>query len=406
MSKKIIIANLAWEGKVYLVHTLFEEKSPVELTAFCRENETLLGNIYVGRVEKLAPGIRGAFVSFAEKQNCFLDLSRVKEEYLLKQNGAAGSTEQKLRVGDHIVVQIQREAQKTKLPSATAELSLSGSALALYYGKPEISCSGRLTAEQKKRLKELGNRIFPELSGGKLPFGVIFRTSSAEASEEEIRQEYLELSEKLARIIQYGTMRKLYSCLYRTADAVPELVKRYAPSAAEFVTDDKRTYEICREYLMHHQFRDCRLTWYEDGLTSLAKKENLEYHVKQALDRRVELPSGGFLVIEPTEALTAIDVNSGKQLGGRKKEFLYGVNQEAAREIARQIRLRGISGLILVDFINMPEKEQEERLLAFLQNLVREDPVPTKVVDMTALHLVEVTRKKIRRPLAEQMRQL
>ena len=109
-------------------------------------------------------------------------------------------------------------------------------------------------------------------------------------------------------------------------------------------------------------------------------------------------------MIEPTEALTAIDVNSGKQLGGRNNTFLYSVNQEAAREIARQIRLRGISGLILVDFINMPEKEQEERLLGFLQGLVREDPVQTKVVDMTELHLVELTRKKIRRPLAEQMK--
>ena len=233
---------------------------------------------------------------------------------------------------------------------------------------------------------------------------MIFRTASADASEEEIRQEYLELSEKLARIVQYGTMRSLYSCLYRASDAVPELVKRYAPSVSELVTDDRETYEICREYLERHDFHDCRLTWYEDQLTTLAKKENLEYHVKQALDKRVELLSGGFLVIEPTEALTAIDVNSGKQLGGRKNTFLYSVNQEAAREIARQIRLRGISGLILVDFINMPEKEQEERLLGFLQGLVREDPVPTKVVDMTALHLVELTRKKIRRPLAEQMK--
>ena len=139
---------------------------------------------------KTGAGIRGAFVSFAEQQSCFLDLSRVKEGYLLKK---APGTE--LHVGDEIVVQIQREAQKTKLPSATAELSLSGSALALYYGKPEISCSGRLLPEQKKRLKELGIRMFPELSGGSLPFGVIFRTASADASEEEIRQEYLELSE-------------------------------------------------------------------------------------------------------------------------------------------------------------------------------------------------------------------
>ena len=150
MSKRVVIAHLPWEGKDYLVHTLVEGERPVELTALCREKETLLGNIYVGRVEKLAPGIRGAFVSFAEQQSCFLDLSRVKGGYLLKK---APGTE--LHVGDEIVVQIQREAQKTKLPSATAELSLSGSALALYYGKSEISCSGRLLPEQKKRLNHL-----------------------------------------------------------------------------------------------------------------------------------------------------------------------------------------------------------------------------------------------------------
>ena len=103
-------------------------------------------------------------------------------------------------------------------------------------------------------------------------------------------------------------MRSLYSCLYRASDAVPELVKRYAPSVSELVTDDRETYEICREYLERHDFHDCRLTWYEDQLTTLTKKENLENHVKQALDKRVDLPSGGFLVIEPTEALTAIDV--------------------------------------------------------------------------------------------------
>ena len=105
MSKRVVIAHLPWEGKDYLVHTLVEGERPVELTALCREKETLLGNIYVGRVEKLAPGIRGAFVSFAEQQSCFLDLSRVKGGYLLKK---APGTE--LHVGDEIVVQIQREA--------------------------------------------------------------------------------------------------------------------------------------------------------------------------------------------------------------------------------------------------------------------------------------------------------
>lgn len=185
----------------------------------------------------------------------------------------------------------------------------------------EISCSGRLLPEQKKRLKELGSRIFPELSGGSLPFGVIFRPHPLMLRKKRSGQEYLELSEKLTQIVQYGTMRSLYSCLYRASDAVPELVKRYAPSVSELVTDDRETYEICREYLERHDFHDCRLTWYEDQLTTLAKKENLEYHVKQALDKRVDLPSGGFLVIEPTEALTAIDVNSGKRSADGKIRF-------------------------------------------------------------------------------------
>lgn len=398
MSKKLVVAHLPWQNKDYLIHTLFEENIPVELTATSREKESLLGNIYVGRVENIISGINGAFLSFAEQQNCFLDLSRVKEGFLLKKTPG-----DELHIGDEILIQIQREAQKNKLPSATTEISLSGSILALYYGKTEISCSGRLLPEQKKRLKELGARIFPDLADESMPFGVIFRTAAENASEEEIRTEYRELSEKLAQIIRYGKMRNLYSCLYRSSDAVPELFKRYAHILSEIVTDDQETYEVCKDYLTQHAYTGCHIVWYQDPLVSLAKRENLESHIKQALEKRVDLPSGGFLMIEPTEALTAIDVNSGKQSGRQREKFLYEVNQEAAVKIASEIRLRGISGLILVDFINMPEKEQEEKLLTYFQKLVREDPVPTKVVDMTALHLVELTRKKIRKPLSEQM---
>ena len=160
-----------------------------------------------------------------------------------------------------------------------------------------------------------------------------------------------------------------------------------------------------KEYLEAYQREDLgRLTFYTDALLPLGKLYSLENAFEKALGKNVWLKSGGYLVIEPTEAMTVIDVNTGKYSGRKNmQDTIYKINMEAADEIGRQLRLRNLSGIIIVDFIDMEREEDRKTLLAHLGDVVSNDPVKTTVVDMTALNLVELTRKKVRRPLHEQV---
>ena len=174
----------------------------------------------------------------------------------------------------------------------------------------------------------------------------------------------------------------------------------------EIITDDPGLYEeLKRLDEKEDGIFSGKLRFYEDPLLSMKKMYRLEFCLERALKSQVWLKSGGYLVIQPTEALTVIDVNTGKNEGHKKKsETIWLTNREAAKEIAFQMRLRNLSGIIIVDFIDMEEKEKKKELLLFLADCVKTDPVKTDVVDMTALNLVEITRKRVRKPLHEQIK--
>ena len=169
------------------------------------------------------------------------------------------------------------------------------------------------------------------------------------------------------------------------------------------MTDDTGLYQELTAYLRIWQPEDLdRLVFYEDHLLPMEKLYALERRLSEALQERVWLPCGGYLIIQPTEALTVIDVNTGKFEGGKKKEAaILKVNKEAAVEIAHQIRLRNLSGIILIDFINMEDSASNQVLLSLLNTKLREDPIPTTLIDMTKLQLVEITRLKKEKPLSE-----
>ena len=171
------------------------------------------------------------------------------------------------------------------------------------------------------------------------------------------------------------------------------------------LTDQADFYEELKRYLYLHQQEDLeKLSFYQDPLLSLSALYGLDKAVEEALGKRVWLKSGGYLVIEPTEAMVVIDVNTGKYSGKKTlQETIFKINLEAAQEIARQIRLRNLSGIIIVDFIDMEPGENRELLLKALSEAAAADPVKTTVVGMTKLNLVEMTRKKVRRPLHEQV---
>ena len=192
-------------------------------------------------------------------------------------------------------------------------------------------------------------------------------------------------------------MLPAYLCTIRDRDT---------ESLSEIITDDPILYQQIKEYLTCYQPEDLqKLRMPEDSSISLDRVYRISLQLNEALQKRVWLKSGGYLVIEPTEALTVIDVNTGKAVTKKKnvQETFFQINVEAAKEIAKQIRLRNISGIIIIDFINMQEEKAREDLLYTLKEFVKQDPVKTTVIDMTALSLVELTRKKERRPLYEQV---
>jgi ribonuclease G len=211
-------------------------------------------------------------------------------------------------------------------------------------------------------------------------------------------------------IRKYGIHKSRFSLIYQTPpNYICDIRDGYSNKIDEFVTDDPKLYEHIKNYLELYQPEDMdKLRFYEDPILSLNNLYGISEKVNEAIRPMVWMKSGGTLVIQPTEALTVIDVNTGKAVAGKKKvqETFLKVNREAAVEIAKQIRLRNLSGIIVIDFIDMELKKDKELLMAELEKYLLKDPVKTTLVDMTALGLVEITRKKVRKPLHEQVEEL
>ncbi|MBO4414610.1 MAG: ribonuclease E/G, partial [Lachnospiraceae bacterium] len=254
---------------------------------------------------------------------------------------------------------------------------------------------------RRKRLKEL---MKPYLGDS---YAFIVRTNAENAPDELLEREIARLVNDYRQIVEYGVHWKCFSRLYSTPPSyIWEIRDGYAEDIDEIKTDDDEIYAQLKDYLTENQPEDIgKLVKYEDKEYSLAKLYGIMDKLEKATYERVWLDSGAYLVIQPTEALTVIDVNTGKAISGKTvpEETFLNVNMEAADEIARQIRLRNLSGIIIVDFIDMVSEANKKSLLKHLYNILSKDRIPTKLVDMTGLNLVEITRKKIRKPLAEQI---
>ena len=237
-------------------------------------------------------------------------------------------------------------------------------------------------------------------------FGLIVRTNSGEAEKQEILAELEYLKKRWRRVLDICKTRTCYSLLEKASPFYIQAVRDvYGDTLEEIVTDLPAIFAELGEYLGEYQKEDAeKLRLYEDRLLSLHKLYSLERALDNAAKEKVWLPSGGFLMIQQTEAFVAVDVNTGKYTGKKKQQETYRkINLEAAREIAAQLRLRNLSGIILIDFINLERKEHQEELLNVLKKYLRRDPVHTVLVDMTKLNIVEVTRKKVRKSLAEEI---
>ena len=384
------------------VAALSEEERIVEIRLESDQEKSILGNIYTGQVENIASNIQAAFVQIEPGKRCYYSLAEAQRAVFSAGRNGNGP----LRPGDELLVQVSRDAMKGKLPALTSNLNFTGRYLVLTTGDKKFGLSSKLALEDRHRLsgwlKEEAERPDKE-------FGIIVRTNAADASKEEILKELEWLKGRYHKAVVQGRNRTCFSLVLETEPFYVAAVRdAYGRDLDEIITDVPEIREMILGYLeeISPELKE-KLRFYQDKLLPLYKL----YRVETALDaiqkEKVWLNSGGFLVIQQTEAFVSIDVNSGKYTGKKKMEETFRkINLEAAAEIGRQLRLRNLSGIILIDFINMENPDHREELFHVLQKLLRKDPIKSRAIDITPLHILEMTRKKVRRPVIEDIREL
>jgi ribonuclease G len=402
MENKLIITKK--DNKI--ISAFFEGKDMVQVSLNAMEETGILGNIYLGKVKNIVKNINAAFIEIADGRMCYYSLDENRYPIMAsptEEENDRRLTEVKLKIGDELLVQVVKEDVKTKAPVVSSNLSFTGKYAALTYGKVTNGVSSKITDEKERnRLRSISKQFDHK------EYGFILRTNAAYMPEEKILNEMRKLIETYENIRTFGVHKSRFSLVFKTQpNYICDIRDGYAENVDEFVTDDPILFDHMEEYLKQYQPEDLdKLRFYEDTVLSLANLYGINDKLQDAVRPMVWLKSGGTLVIQPTEALTVIDVNTGKAVAGKKKvqETFLKVNREAAKEIAKQIRLRNLSGIIIIDFIDMELAKDKELLMEELSEYFKKDPIKTTLVDMTALGLVEVTRKKVRKPLHEQVR--
>jgi ribonuclease G len=385
---KLIITK--WQDQTLTALTSEQELLELRL----EDDASVLGNIYIGKVKNIVKNLNSAFVDYGENLTGYFSLS--DNARILYASGKTG----RLCVGDEIIVQVAKDAVKTKDPVLTSNLNFTGKYAVLTAVNTTIGFSSKI---QDKGWKE---RIKPQLEAvteGRA--GIIVRTN-AYGAEDALMREIRYLMEQYAAVRETAPYRTCYSRLYKAeAEYIRALKSIPKGNLSEIVTDDVSVYNKIGDYLQVYAPEDIGLLrLYDDPMLPLQAVYSLETELKHACQKRVWLKSGGYLIIEPTEAMVVIDVNTGKYSGKKNLEdTIRLINTEAAHEICHQLRLRNLSGIIMIDFIDMKEENDRLELMELLRKEVLRDNVKTTVIDMTPLGLVEMTRKKERRPLMEQL---
>ncbi len=387
MGNKLLITKLNRNNITYIATALYSEKQLLELYLEPIERESILDNIYVGRVKDIVKNLNAAFIEIAPKMPCYYSLEDCHNPLYVKKINSPRMVQ-----GDEVVVQVVKENIKTKPPKVSTNLTFAGTYLILTTENTSLGISRKLPEEERERLRKL---LEPYKNDR---FGIVVRTNAAKAEPSEIFKEYEGLKQEYEQLMQTAVHRTCFSCLRKSPPEFLAILKNlHSSELEEIITDDLELWEQIKA-------KGFQVTLYEDKMLSLSSLYSLEIRLQEALKERVWLKSGGYLVIQPTEALTVIDVNSGKSVAKKKvQEHYLNINLEAAKEIAHQLRLRNISGIIIVDFIDMKEKSAKDELMVQLRRFVKADSVPVQVVDMTRLNLVELTRKKVRKSLREQI---
>jgi ribonuclease E len=364
------------------------------------------GNIYLGRVQNVLPGMEAAFVDIGTPKNAVLYRGDLQFDADDVDGGGGGGgqarIEQILKARQSIVSQVTKNPIGAKGARLTQEVSLPGRFVVLIPNSSTYGISKRLSDDERKRLRSILDKIKPA------EHGLIVRTAADGATREELERDVARLLGQWERIDALAKRSSAPQLLYREPDVAVRVIREeFNSSYRGVVIDDRELYEEVRDYVasITPELAD-RVEYHDPEVEPLPLFETYHVHeqVHKALDRKVWLPSGGSLIIERTEALTVIDVNTGKNVGSSSlEETVFRNNLEAAEEVARQLRLRDIGGIIVIDFIDMEIRKNRDEVIRVFREALARDKTRTQVFDISELGLVEMTRKRIGEGLIESM---
>ncbi|HXQ59368.1 MAG TPA: Rne/Rng family ribonuclease, partial [Acidimicrobiales bacterium] len=362
------------------------------------------GNIYRGRVQNVLPGMEAAFVDIGTPKNAVLyrgDVRFDRDDVETASNNTM-RIEQMLRAGQTILCQVTKNPIGAKGARLTQEVSLPGRFVVMVPNSSAFGISKRLDDNERKRLRRIVDDVRPK------GHGLIVRTAAEGASQEELGHDVERLAAQWAAIEAEAGRSSAPGLLYREPDlAVRSVREEFNREYRGVVIDDEELFLQVRDYIeqVNPELAD-RVELYDPVAENMPVFERFHVHeqLHKALDRKVWLPSGGSIIIERTEALTVIDVNTGKNVGtSNLEETVYRNNLEAAEEIARQLRLRDIGGIIVIDFIDMEIRENRDKVASALRSALARDKTRTQVFDISELGLIEMTRKRISEGLVESL---
>lgn len=399
---KEIIINKNKDGNNLIA--LVENGRLIEKYDDVQEEKVFEGNIYCGIVRDILPGMQAAFIDIGETRNAFIHIKDV----IPKVSNSTGNKDEKLekyKIKDYlkantpVLVQIKKDEENQKGARVSKHISLTGRLCVLMINVNFVTVSQKIeNAEENSRLKNIANDILSEIKENER-YGLILRTAAEGKEKEEIQKDV----ESLIKL--WKEIKKSYNTISK--DNEPQLIFQNYDVITKFLTSVLETdidriivnnKSICnsiKTYINNINKPNIELVLKEEDLTKI---HELDKQIEEMAQRKIWLKCGGFITIDKTEALTAIDINSGKFTGKKnssKENTIYKVNQEATVEIAKQLRLRNISGIIVIDYIDMEEERDREGIIKLLTNELKKDRSKTQVMGFTKLDLLEMTRKKI-----------
>jgi ribonuclease G len=409
LKREILISATPQETRV----AILEDDTLVELMVDRPDNERIVGDIYLGQVQAVLPGIQAAFVDIGMEKAAFLHASDVGPENGDDEDGEDEDEDddrdrrlrqpiqELIQKGERRLVQVSKEPISTKGPRVTTHISLPGRFLVFMPGSRHIGVSRKIQErEERSRLRAIAKEVVPEGEGG-----VIIRTVGEELTREKFEREFKTLHGTWKKIQKRAKSARPPSLIHREAKLTSGIIRDvFTDKVDALIIDNKDVFHEVRQYLrgvgpdLLERVQD-----YTEPVP-LFDKYGIEDSIREAFQRRVDLPSGGYIIIEPTEALVSIDVNTGRYTGKKDPEkTILRTNLDAAREVARQLRLRDIGGIIVCDFIDMETRSSQDKVLQELRSHLARDRARTRAFQVSELGLVEMTRQRVRPSLYHSM---